>query len=300
MTLFRDGYYESGGLKLHYVEGGQPAGTAPLILFYHGFPSFWYSFHLQMEHFAKDFHVVAVDGPGANLSDQPGELEPYKVVNLAAQIDGLARHLIKDAPFYLVGHDWGGALSWAFAQGYPQRLKKVVVLSAPPVNQLLHLLRTDEVQAERSSYMYAMRSGKLHAAMTANNNQQVCEAICTGLRRHPHYTEAMEAEFRKGLSVPGAIDAGINWYRANVPPISDISDTDAWPSHTASTDVPALLIWGEDDDTFVASFIDDLPQYATNLTVCRFAGVGHSPMLEQPAETNAAIREFITGEDVPA
>jgi len=55
MALFLDRYFELDDIKLHYVEGGRPVGTAPTIIFYHGFPSFWYSFHLQMEAFSREY-----------------------------------------------------------------------------------------------------------------------------------------------------------------------------------------------------------------------------------------------------
>lgn len=294
MTQFRDGYFSMGDITLHYVEAGRPRGEAPTVLFYHGFPSFWYCFHLQMTALGERFHVVAVDGLGANLSSRPASLEPYRVENLALQLDQLARHLIGDESFYLVGHDWGGALSWAYAQAFPLRLNKLVVMSAPPLNQLLGLLRTDALQRERSSYMYAMRSGKLFEAMTANNNQQVCDNICAGLKKSPYYSEQMEAEFRRGLSTPGAIDGGINWYRANIPLLEDMTDADFWPSKDAKTNVPALLIWGDADLTFVDHFIEDLPDFAPNLEVFRLPGVGHSPMLERPDEVNQRLLEFLT------
>ena len=293
MTKLNDRYFEIGDIKLHYLEGGRPAGSAPLLLFYHGFPSFWYSFHLQMEAFASDYHVVAVDGLGANLSSRPSGLEDYKVKNLAHQLNELALHLAGDQPFHLVGHDWGGALSWAFAQEYPKRLEKLVVLAAPPYNQLLHLLSTNETQRERSSYMYSMRDGAINQSMTKNNNQNVCDNICKGIRKLDHFNEETEAEFRKGLSVPGAVDAGINWYRANIPAIAEITDEDYWPSKDASTSVPSLLIWGDADQTFVREFIDDLPKYASNLRIYRLPDVGHSPMYERPTEVNDVIRKFL-------
>ena len=295
MAELKDGYLSvSEEVTLHYVEGGKAPGTAPLVLFYHGFPSFWYCFHLQLEALGKHFHVVAVDGLGANKSSKPTNLEPYKLPNLASQLDQLARHLVGDEPFFLVGHDWGGALSWAYAQHYPSRLKKLVVMSAPPANQLLKLLKTDEVQRERSAYMYSMREGKVHHVMTRDNNQQVCDGIAEGLRKLPHYSEEMEQAFRAGLSTPGAVDAGINWYRANIPPVEAIQAADFWPGEFASTNVPALLIWGDSDPTFVDGFIDDLPTYASNLSVFRLPGVGHSPMYERPEEVNQKLLAFFS------
>jgi pimeloyl-ACP methyl ester carboxylesterase len=294
MQSFLDRYLDLGKITLHYVEGGKPVGTAPTIIFYHGFPSFWYSFHLQMEAFAKDYHVVAVDGLGANLSSRPDDLTHYKIENLASQLDQLARHVVGENKFYLVGHDWGGALAWAYAQNYPERLHKVVVICAPPYNQLLALLENNTEQQKRSSYMFSMRDGKIHHSMTRNNNQQVCDNICNALRKFDHFTEEAEKRFRQGLGRPGAVNAGINWYRANIPPLSSISDSDFWPSRDACTSVPSLLIWGESDPTFVPEFIDELPRYTEHLEVLRLANTGHSPMLEKPEEVNEALCKFLT------
>jgi pimeloyl-ACP methyl ester carboxylesterase len=294
MDPFLDHYLDLGEIKLHYVEGGKPVGIAPTIVFYHGFPSFWYAFHLQMEAFSKHYHVVAVDGLGANLSSRPDGLVHYKIENLASQLDQLARHIAGENKFYLIGHDWGGALAWAYAQYYPERLHKLVVICAPAFNQLLELLESNVEQQKRSSYMYTMRDGKIHQAMTQNNNQHVCDNICDSLRHFDHFTSESERSFRQGLGTPGAVNAGINWYRANIPPVKSIGDSDFWPSRDASTPVPALLIWGESDQTFIPEFIDELPRYAENLQVLRLANTGHSPMLEKPGEVNHALEKFLS------
>ena len=112
--------------------------------------------------------MVAVDGPGINLSSKPDDLTHYKLSNLTRQLDALARHLNGNEKFYLVGHDWGAALAWAFAQQYPQRLNKVVGINAPPANQLLSLLESNEEQQQRSAYMWSMREGRTHQMITEN------------------------------------------------------------------------------------------------------------------------------------
>jgi pimeloyl-ACP methyl ester carboxylesterase len=286
---FEDHWFEADGVELHYVE----AGSGPLVIFYHGFPLFWFSFHHQLTALRDEFRVVAVDGPGVNLSEKPEDLSRYRLPALVAQLDALARHLAGDEPFQLVGHDWGGALAWSFAQARPERLRSVVGINAPPGNQLLHLLRTDPEQQRRSAYMWAMRSGEIHERMTANDGASVWKRAYAGLRELPHYTAEHDEVFRQGLAQPGAIDGGINWYRANIPALGEIEDADCWPAPEASTPVPALLVWGETDGTFVPSFIDDLHRYATNVTVRRIPDVGHSPMLEAPEEVNAILRDFL-------
>lgn len=286
---FEEGYFETGGVTLHYMA----AGSGPLLIFYHGFPLFWFSFHHQMTALQDEYRVVAVDGPGINLSSKPESLEPFRLPNLVAQLDALAVHLGGDEPFRLVGHDWGGALAWSFAQHLPARLKKMVAINAPPTNQLLAMLLDNPEQRKRSAYMYAMREGEVHQRITENGANRLWQNAYAGLRKLPHFTAEHDDVFRQALAQPGAVDGGINWYRANIPPLDEIADESFWPSRSASTAVPSLLIWGETDDTFVASFIDDLPDYAKHLTVKRLPGLGHSPMLEDPPLVNDVLREFL-------
>ena len=287
MSDFTDHYFDFD--TLHYVE----AGSGPLVIFYHGFPLFWFSFHHQMTALKDHYRVVAVDGLGVNLSSKPTNLEKYKLENLAAQLDALANHLAPGEPFSLVGHDWGGALAWSFAQAYPDRLEKVIGINAPPTNQLLHLLQTNEEQRKRSSYMWLMRGGKTHTLITENGARRLWKNAYAKFRGLPHFTKAHDETFREALAIPGAVDGGINWYRANIPLLQDLEEAECWPSPTASTPVPALLIWGETDTTFMAEFIDELDQYATNLEVKRLPGVGHTPMLEAPSLTTSIIEEFL-------
>lgn len=289
MSDFTDHFFEIDDQRLHYVE----AGSGPLIVFYHGFPLYWFSFHHQMSALKDQYRVVAVDGLGVNLSSKPEELSHYKISNLTRQVDELARHLVGEDKFYLVGHDWGAALAWSFAQYYPERLHKVVSINAPPTNQLLHLLQTNEEQRSRSAYMWNMREGKTHQMITENGANLLWQNAYAGLRKLDHFTEEHDELFRQALAQPGSVDGGINWYRANVPPKDDIQNAEFWPAKDASSDVPALLIWGETDKTFVEEFIDELDRYATNLEVRRIPDVGHSPMLESPDVTTENLREFL-------
>jgi hypothetical protein len=40
---FKDGYADSGGVKIHYVTAGQ----GPLVVMIHGFPDFWYTWRTR-------------------------------------------------------------------------------------------------------------------------------------------------------------------------------------------------------------------------------------------------------------
>ena len=55
------------GVKLHYVRQGS---GEPLMLI-HGWPGFWYEWHLNIEPLAKHFDVIVPDMRGFAYSDKP-------------------------------------------------------------------------------------------------------------------------------------------------------------------------------------------------------------------------------------
>jgi len=70
---FQDGYAEVNGLRLHYASVGQ----GPLVLFLHGYPSFWYQWKDQMAEMGRDHPTIGLDMRGYNLSSRPEGVEPY-------------------------------------------------------------------------------------------------------------------------------------------------------------------------------------------------------------------------------
>ncbi len=286
---YNEGYFGEGETRLHYVE----AGKGSLIILYHGFPSFWYSWFDQMEALKGSYHVVAVDGLGAGLSAKPESLEPYGVPKLAAQIDALARHLNGNKRFTLIGHDWGAALAFAYAQGYPKRLNAVIGMSAPPYNQFLDLVRASAEQQKRSQYMQLFRTVTLDTIKDRKLTEQIWQQSYGRLIARGDITAAEGELFRAALSDPLAINGGMNWYRANMPPVNEIAPATYWPINNAAIRVPALLVWGDADGTFLPEFLDGLPAYARKVQIVRLPGVNHWTPMEQPVVANAAIAAFL-------
>jgi hypothetical protein len=64
---FHDSYAEVNGVRLHYASMGQ----GPLVLFVHGYPSFWYQWKDQMLELGRDHLAVGVDMRGYNPSSKP-------------------------------------------------------------------------------------------------------------------------------------------------------------------------------------------------------------------------------------
>jgi pimeloyl-ACP methyl ester carboxylesterase len=288
-NTYREGYFGSGDTRLHYVE----VGRGPLIILYHGFPSYWFSFFDQMEELKTRYRVVAVDGLGAGLSAKPVEPALYRIDRLAAQLDGLARHLNGGKRFALVGHDWGAALAFAYAQGYPDRLTAVVGLSAPPYNLFLDLVSQDPEQQRRSAYMERFQKLTLADLQRPGFTERFWQGAYGNLIATGDLTVAEGELFRQALADPLAVNGGMNWYRANLTAFAKLDETWRWPIDNPKINAPALLIWGDADQTFVGAAAIRMPDYANRGTVVHLPGINHWATMERPELANRAIGDFL-------
>src|ERR1700675_2909200 len=110
---FRSEAATVNGIKLHYVRGGK----GPAVILIHGFPQDWSEYHAIMPRLAKQFTVIAVDlrGVGGSTATPGG----YEAANMAEDMRELASAL-KLERVYVVGHDLGGMVAYAFVRRYPE------------------------------------------------------------------------------------------------------------------------------------------------------------------------------------
>ena len=292
-------HVEANGVRLHCAA----AGKGPLILFLHGFPEFWYEWKNQLDEFGKDHLVVAPDLRGYNLSDKPTELEQYRSKVLIEDIRALADHFRHNERFVLVGHDWGGALAWAFAMAHPDYLQKLIIINAPHPAIFAHMLASDPDQQEASQYMMMFRSSEAEAILSANNYALLVEHVLDPLMKTGAFTDADKAAYLKAWSQPGALTGGLNYYRANhlgpperlkveseIGPSTNHFGVD--PAHMVVR-VPTLVIWGEKDTALISRNLDGLNKFVPQLSVKRVPDASHWVVHEEPDEVNSYIREFI-------
>jgi pimeloyl-ACP methyl ester carboxylesterase len=121
---FISGKAKVNGTMLHYVRGG----TGPTVILLHGFPQDWYEFRQIMPRLAKKFTVVAVDLRGIGGSEATAR--GYDAANMAEDIHQLTEQL-QLKPVYVVGHDLGGMVAYAFVRRYPQVTRGAMILDVP-------------------------------------------------------------------------------------------------------------------------------------------------------------------------
>jgi len=282
-------------VRLHYVLSGK----GKLILFVHGFPEFWYEWMNQLVEFGQDYQAVALDMRGYNLSSKPEDVEQYQMKYLVEDLRALAEHL-GHKKFILVGHDWGGAVAWAFPLVYPELLEKLVIINAPHPGVFERELRQNPAQQKASQYMLMFRSPQAEDILSADNYSELYKIVLEEGLKQGHFTEEDHRAYLEAWSQPGALTGGLNYYRASrVAPPSPIKDGQS--SEKPATDpsrfiikIPTLVIWGEKDQALLTGNLQGLEQFIPDLTIKRIPDSSHWVIHEKPTLINAYIREFIT------
>lgn len=289
---FREAYFELAGRKLHYVE----AGEGDVVLFLHGFPSYWFSFIRQMEALKSDYRVVAIDGLAAGKSDAPRDVEAYKLENMAAHVNALIDHLGTEK-VHIVGHNWGSTFAFGFAQRYPDRVTTVTGLSAPPQNVLLNLMQSDPSLRDTSAYIERLKQANPLLILALGSHKQVWKSAFQPLEKKGYLSSDESRLFRETTRNPKRIDAHINWYRANIPAFDSIQDQDFWPSKDARLTMPSQIIWGEKDHVFAKEYAAGTQAYSDDMRTLPLAEVGHWPQFERSEIVTRAILKLISEND---
>ena len=104
-----------------------PEGAAQTIVFVHGYAGILESWEFQINHFARNYRVIAPDLRGHGQSDAP--YTSYLMPELVADLHAIVEHLDVPERFILVGHSFGGAICAEYANAHPERLDKLVLIA---------------------------------------------------------------------------------------------------------------------------------------------------------------------------
>lgn len=293
-ALYESLYFDTEpGIQLHAKVTGPV--DAPVLLFIHGFPEFWYAWREQLSDLGHNYRCVALDLRGFNLSSQPAPTEAYKPSKILADVCAVIRAM--GAPVHgLIAHDWGGAVAWSLAAQHPQLLKKFAILNSPHTLAFAHALAHDSAQIAASLYMNWLRKPGSEDALAKNQFQLLCSMADL---HTPEDLAAYRACWSKGLT------GGCNYYRASplhpddpaVPEQAGRMAALAAQLHAQvenfKVTVPTQVIWGEADTALRPVLLEGLSQWVTDLRIHRISGASHWLARTHANEVNRVLREFL-------
>ena len=272
------------GVTLHVVR----AGAGPLVVLLHGFPEFWYSWRHQIGPLVDaGFSVAVPDLRGYDLSDKPSDVGAYHMRCLIEDVAAIVR-ASGEPRAHVVGHDWGGLIAWAFAGAHPELLDKLVIMNAPHMRLYLRTVRRNPRQALRSWYVLFFRiPGLAERALAAGDYAAIRRMFGRYPARRGAFSRDDVEKYVEAIRRPGALRAGLNYYRANA------SGSGIRLATSARTNAETLVIWGEKDPALVPELLDGLEEVAPHVRVHRLPDVSHWVQSEAPDEVSRALVGFL-------
>ena len=279
-------YVTVNGVKLHYVRQG--AGE-PLLLI-HGWPGFWYEWHLNIGPLAQHYDVIVPDMRGYAYSDKP-DLAPeagYTDTAFAEDIKAFCDFYHFDK-VRIVTHDFGAVWMQRFARLYPERLHKLMLFD-PPYPGIGG--RGDEMPQGFNTW-YQIFHQQPWAEDLVGSSKQATEIylrhfLSAWSANKDLWTDAEIAAYVEAYSQPGALRGGFNCYRAAL-------RGGAFAGADKKIETHTRVLWGDSDSILPFAWSDKLGDFFANFDLKKIEGVGHFMMREAPERVNAEILEFMAG-----
>lgn len=306
-------YVETNGIRMAVFEQGQ---GIPVIMC-HGFPELAYAWRHQIPAIAAaGFRAIAPDQRGYGNTDQPQAIESYDIHHLTGDLVGMLDALeIEKAVF--VGHDWGGAITWAMPLLHPTRVAGVIGVNTP----FLPRAPMDPIALMRAAYgedmyiVYFQKPGVADKALAADPGKtlrlfyrrtgmtiaefdkrpaeernlalvhalQSDEGLWPG---EPLHTQD-EHEFFVNAFTRTGFTGGINWYR---------NFSRNWHSMEGvaqKVDCPALMVMAENDIVLRPSLADGMEVFVPDLEKHLIKNCGHWTQTEKPDELNRVMIDWL-------
>jgi len=289
-STIRHDYAKVGDVRLHYVECGMQ--NDDLVILLHGFPEFWYSWRHQLPVLGARYHVVAPDLRGYNLSDKPARVVDYRIDRLVADVVGLIHHFGKSKAA-IIAHDWGAGVAWVVAQKHPEVVSKLAALQVPMPAAWRANMTLRQLFA--SWYMFFFQLPRVPEWWASAKDFKRLDKMYRKTTFRPGaFSEEDIAAYKDALRQPGALTAGLNYYRANVFR-SLLRGGVETPEHHGGLRVPTLFIYGEHDMAIMPATVRDLGRFMdAPYRELRIPDSGHWVQNEAIDEVNTALLDFLS------
>jgi pimeloyl-ACP methyl ester carboxylesterase len=262
------------GVELNVVE----QGAGPAVLLLHGFPDSARLWRHQVPTLVDaGFRVVAPDLRGFGDSDKPQAIEAYGFAHLVADVLAVLDQLGVERA-HVVGHDWGAAVAWALALLAPDRVDRLVAMS---VGHPTAFRERSIAQRRLSWYMLLFQFEEAEALLRKDDWALAREWAAS----HPDVEQVL-----RELERPGALTAGLNWYRANLHPRGELGPQRELPKVRADT----LGVFSTGDAFLTEAQLSESAHHVQGeWRYERIEGAGHWMMLEQPERVGALLLDFL-------
>ena len=265
------------GVRIHYLKSG--SGKSPLVLI-HGFGDDARMWLPLFADFGKDYTIIAPDLRGLGQSSR--EKTGYDKKTAAVDIHELVKSL-GYSNIYLVGHDIGLMVAYAYAAQFPTEVKKLALMDAPipGVGDIW-----EKVYTNPALWHFHFVNSPIAIELVNGRERVFLEHVWQSFGGDlSKFGEEEKRMYAQSYAQPGVMRDAFEYFKAFEP--QDATDNRNFAK--TKLPMPLLVIEGEKGMNGVlaiqAALISD------HVKALKFAS-GHWLMEEKPAETSAALKEF--------
>ncbi|MGI5254084.1 alpha/beta fold hydrolase [Actinacidiphila glaucinigra] len=272
-----------GEVGIDYIEGGHGKRTLVLL---HGYPQTWHEWHKVLPELSKHYRIIAPSLRGAGGSDAPAT--GYDKKTLARDIHGLLKKIGRDKDIYLVGHDIGTMVAYAYASAHPSDVAKLVLTEAPIPDKSLYKFPalTPQGPGFWNFGFFNVTNGLPEQTIKGREAHWV-ERFSDMLEYNKNgVTQKDAAIYGRYLKDPGHLKASFEWFRTLN---QDVADNAV--NAKTKLKMPVLALGAQ--YSLGNAIPDQVRKYATNVTGDVVANSGHWMWEEKPAEMTTRLRAFL-------
>jgi pimeloyl-ACP methyl ester carboxylesterase len=280
-TTFDHHYAQLSELSMHYASAGD-AGLPVVLL--HGFPQTWYEWRDVIPGLAARHRVIAPDLRGLGQSSRPAE--GYAKTRVAEDVWELMHDTLGHERFAVVGHDWGGPVAYALAAAYRDAVSHLAIIDV-----MIPGDGTDQFSTSQGRWHHGFhRTPDLPEALIAGRERIYISWFLKNFTAHPGaISEAAIDEYARRYAEPGAMAAGLSYYRAIAQDIADNERTIA----AGKLAMPVLALGGGESFGRRELTLESMRRVADDVQGGEVEGSGHFIPEEKPEELVAALLEFL-------
>lgn len=270
------------GVDVFYREAGPK--DAPALLLLHGFPTSSQMFRELIPRLADRYHVIAPDYPGFGYSAMPDRSAfAYTFANYATVVDKLTRQIGVDR-YALYVMDYGAPVGFRLATANPDRVTGFIVQNGNAYNEGIEAF-WDPIKAYWNTGASKEREAIRWLTTIKATRWQYHNGVKDTTLLSPDAWTVDQAL----LDRPGNADIQLDLfydYRTNIPLYPQ------WQAYFRARKPPMLIVWGKNDDIFVAAgaapYLRDIPNAEVHLL-----DTGHFALETHGPEIAQRIRDFM-------
>ena len=260
---------------LQMYSFGEGAGVGSVVLI-HGFSVPYFIWDPTFEFLTKSgFRVLRYDLFGRGLSDRPRVR--YNIHLFVRQLRDLLDALNIAEPVHLVGLSMGGAISAAFVDQFPERVKSHILI--------------DPAGAKPIPLSWALKAAQLPFVGELALGLFGGEGLVKGLASDffsSDLIEQFQANYRVQMRYKGFIRAILSSIRNGM--LDSFYET---YQRVGKLKKPTLLFWGRNDTTVPFTNSREILSAIPHAKFHPIENCSHIPHYEKPGEVNPILSEFI-------